>query len=125
MRDWKERLRELYAFENDDTTSPNSIDFNWGSFLFKRKTKEPAPFYIAQCKWIEDFIETLLQEERERVVNEILNDFADFQLYREDNKPHTPSNIMSRTMKIIRERGGITTTGDYNGTGNPPTTVTI
>ena len=65
MEDWKERLRDLYLVENDDISSPNSIEFNWGSFLFKRKTSEPAHFYLATQDSIEEFIFQELSKARE------------------------------------------------------------
>ena len=65
MNNWKERLRDLYLVENDDISSPSSIGFNWGSFLFIRKTSKPAHFYLATQDSIEEFIEQELDKARE------------------------------------------------------------
>lgn len=55
-KEWKERLWELYGFDNDEISSPNEILFNWGSFLFRKKGT--MPFYLATKDSMEDFIQS-------------------------------------------------------------------
>ena len=64
MKDWRERLRDLYLEENSEITSPNSILFNWGEFLFKGKAYQN--FYLATQDSIEEFIEQEIDKAEKR-----------------------------------------------------------
>ena len=93
MENWIKRLRDLYLENNDDISSPDSIEFNWGSFLFRRKTSKPAHFYLATQDSIEDFISQELDKAREEGKIEVLTEI--FQTcYQEDSK----------TLELVEEK---------------------
>ena len=81
MKDWKERLKGLVLFTDGDGVSP---DFD--------VTLEDC-LEVNGLEFVEAFIETLLEEEREKTVDKILLKISDMEIEKAGNSAHTKHQI--------------------------------